>query len=61
MATYGEMLSVYYRFQSAIAALRECEGCLHADDLTREEKEIRDQLVQLCQKIASDFENDTKT
>lgn len=45
----------YCRFQNTLKDLRDCECHLEDDDLSKDEQEAKDDLIQLCKDIARDY------
>ena len=48
----------YCRFRNTLKDLQDCQDHIH-DDLSKEEKKARRELVELCKEIASDCDSYT--
>jgi hypothetical protein len=46
----------YCRFQNTLSDLRDCEEHIDDNDLSESEKRAKEKLINLCKKIAEDFE-----
>ena len=49
----------YCRFQNTLIDLRDCESALWEDEeLSKEEKKAKKELIELCSEISANFENE---
>jgi hypothetical protein len=48
----------YCRFSNTLSDLQDCEDHLEDDDLSEEEEKARKWLIELCARIASQFEEE---
>lgn len=48
----------YCRFHNTFEDLRDCYDHIDDDDLSDEENKARKRLVEICKKIAADFEDE---
>ena len=48
----------YCRFRNTLNDLQDCYNNMEEDDLSIEEKQARQQLIQLCRNIVEEYEDD---
>lgn len=54
------MNMAYCRFQNTLQDLRDCQEHMDDDDLSEEERDAREELIDVCWRIAQEYAGDAR-